>query len=114
MAGADGRPRQGVDADQVRRARDARGRCSECKRRPISAVRRRVAVEERWNGSRLRLCRIASRRLYRVLGAEHIRHRRTAAPEVPLRRLLSLDYVLDHPLRPPSPSHGLTDRISIR
>ena len=55
-----------------------------------------AAVEEPWNGSALRLCRIAGRRLYRTLGAEHVRHRREASPEVILRRLLSLDYVLDH------------------
>ena len=57
---------------------------------------RKYAVEP-WKGSRLRLCRIAARRIYRVLGAEHVRHRRTAAPEVLLRRLLSLDYLLEHP-----------------
>ncbi len=44
-----------------------------------------------------RVCRIFSRRLYRALGAEDIRHRRIASPEVLLRRLLSLDYVLEHP-----------------
>ena len=43
-----------------------------------------------------RVCRIFSRRIYRALGAEDIRHRRIAAPEVLLRRLLSLDYVLEH------------------
>ena len=58
---------------------------------------RRHAVEQPWNGSRLRICRIAARRIYRTLGAEHIRHRRPAAPEVVLRRLLSLDYLLEHP-----------------
>ena len=58
---------------------------------------RKHAVEEPWNGSRLRICRIAARRIYRTLGAEHVRHRRPAAPEVVLRRLLSLDYVLEHP-----------------
>ena len=58
---------------------------------------RKHAVEQPWNGSRLRLCRIAARRLYRVLGIEHIPHRRAAAPEVVLRRLLSLDYLLEHP-----------------
>lgn len=55
-----------------------------------------TAVEEPWNGSKLRLCRIVARPLYRALGAEHIRHRREASPAVALRRLLSLDYVLDH------------------
>ena len=38
-----------------------------------------------------------TRRIYRTLGAEHVRHRRPAAPDVVLRRLLSLDYVLEHP-----------------
>ena len=32
-----------------------------------------------------------------MLGVEHVRHRRPAAPEVVLRRLLSLDYLLEHP-----------------
>ena len=58
---------------------------------------RRHADEQPWNGSRLRVCRITARRIYRVLGAEHLRHRRPAAPAVVLRRLLSLDYVLEHP-----------------
>ena len=44
-----------------------------------------------------RVCRIFSRRLYRSLGAEDIRHRRIASPTVLMRRLLSLDYVLEHP-----------------
>ena len=56
----------------------------------------KAAIEEPWNGTGLRLCRIASRPLYEALGAEHVRHRREATPEVTLRRLLSLDYVLDH------------------
>ncbi len=58
---------------------------------------RKHAVEQPWNGSRLRSCRIAARRIYRALGAEHVRHRRPAAPEAALLRLLSLDYVLEHP-----------------
>ena len=44
-----------------------------------------------------RVCRIFSRRLYRALVAEDIRHRRVASPTVLMRRLLSLDYVLEHP-----------------
>ena len=43
-----------------------------------------------------RVCRIYARSLYRALGAEHIRHRRTASPGVLMRRLLSLDYVIEH------------------
>ena len=44
-----------------------------------------------------RVCRIFSRRLYRALGAQDIRHRRIASPTVLMRHLLSLDYVLEHP-----------------
>ena len=44
-----------------------------------------------------RVCRIFSWRLYRALDAEDIRHRRIASPTVLMRRLLSLDYVLEHP-----------------
>ena len=43
-----------------------------------------------------RVCRIYSRRVYRALGAEHVRHRRDASNEVLMRRLLSLDYVIEH------------------
>lgn len=45
---------------------------------------------------RSRLCRIWSREAYRELGAEHIRNRRRAESALLLRRLLSLDHVLDH------------------
>ena len=44
-----------------------------------------------------RVCRITSRRIYRALGAEDIRHRKDASTEILWRRLLSLDYVLEHP-----------------
>lgn len=54
------------------------------------------AVEELWNGTGARVCRIASRRLYEALGAEDVRHRKGAQRGVMLRRLLSLDYVLEH------------------
>ena len=47
--------------------------------------------------ARGRLTARLGRLIYRALGAEHVRHRRPAAPEVVLRRLLSLDYVLEHP-----------------
>ncbi len=61
-------------------------------------VGRRAPVERPWHG-RTRLCIVAPRSLYRALGAEHVRHRREASPAVVLRRLLSLDYVLEHPAR---------------
>ena len=43
------------------------------------------------------VCRISSKRIYRALGVENIRHRRLGFTNVMLRRLLSLDYVLEHP-----------------
>ncbi len=55
----------------------------------------RSAAEDAWNGSYVRLCRLASRELYRAVAAEHVRHRRAASPPVVLRRLLSLDYVIE-------------------
>ena len=69
-------------------------------RRGVHAlINRGVAAEETVPGIRGigRVCRIFSRRIYRALGAEHIRHRRGASTEVLMRRLLSLDYVLEHP-----------------
>ena len=59
-----------------------------------------AAVEEVWNGSGLRLCRIAARPLYGALGAEHVRHWRGAQRGVLRRRLLSLDYVFEHTAEP--------------
>ena len=55
---------------------------------------RRPAAEETVGG--LKVCRICARGIYRALGAEDIRHRRTASTEVLMRRLLSLDYVIGH------------------
>ena len=55
---------------------------------------RLVAGEETRDG-RL-VCRIFGREIYSALGAPHIRHRRDGAAEVMRRRLLSLDYVLEH------------------
>ena len=65
---------------------------------------RRLAVEETLHGRRV--CRIYARRVYRALGAEHIRHRRAASTEVLMRRLLSLDYVIDHAGLPWLPTEG--------
>ena len=64
----------------------------------LALIRQGVAAEETVPGVRGigRVCRIYARALYGALGAEHIRHRRTASPEVLLRRLLSLDYVIEH------------------
>ena len=62
-------------------------------------VGRRSPIERVWRGS-MRLCIVAPRSLYRALGAEHVRHRREASEAVVVRRLLSLDYVLDHLTEP--------------
>ena len=61
---------------------------------------RKFAVEQPWIGSRLRLYRIASRPIYGysawstfgIAGPPHL-----AAPEVVLRRLVLLDFLLEHP-----------------
>ena len=42
-------------------------------------------------------CRITSHAIYRALGVKNIRHRRKASKPVVMRRLLSLDFVLEHP-----------------
>ena len=55
---------------------------------------RRLAADETLEGRKV--CRICGRGIYRALGAEDIRHRRIASTEVLMRRLLSLDYVLEH------------------
>ncbi len=55
---------------------------------------------------RSRLCRIWSREVYRALEVEHIRHRRPAAGAALVRRLLSLDYVVDHLDMPWLPTEG--------
>ena len=62
-------------------------------------IERRQAVETdlvAFNGGG-KTCRISSNAIYRALGVEDIRHRRTASKPVVMRRLLSLDFVLEHP-----------------
>ena len=62
-------------------------------------IDRKAAVESEWpvfNGGG-KSCRISSKPIYRVLGVENIRHRREASATVVMRRLLSLDFVLEHP-----------------
>ena len=44
-----------------------------------------------------RACWIFDKRIYRALGIQDIKHRRMGTFEVTMRRLLSLDYVLEHP-----------------
>ena len=62
-------------------------------------IDRKQAVEIEWpimNGG-AKTCRISSKAIYRALGVENIRHRRQASNPVVMRRLLSLDFVLEHP-----------------
>ena len=62
-------------------------------------VERRAAVESEWpvvNGGG-KSCRISSKLIYRALGIENIRHRRKTTVSVLRRRLLSFDFVLEHP-----------------
>ena len=62
-------------------------------------VERRAAVENKtfmFSGG-ARPCRISSNAIYQALGVENIRHRRTASKPVLMRRLLSLEFVLQHP-----------------
>ena len=62
-------------------------------------IERKTAVEGEWpivNGGG-KTCRISSNAIYRTLGVENIRHRRKASKPVVMRRLLSLDFVLEHP-----------------
>ena len=49
-----------------------------------------------FNG-RSKICLISGKRIYRALGAEIIPHRRRGSTNVVMRRLLSLDFVLEHP-----------------
>ncbi len=44
-----------------------------------------------------RACRIFDKRIYRALGIQDVKHRREATFDLTLRRLLSFDYVLEHP-----------------
>ena len=59
-----------------------------------------------------KVCRIFNRRIYRALGAEGIRHRRVASSEILFRRLLSLDYVIEHPGCRPRRSRSGPSRLS--
>ena len=55
---------------------------------PIPVIRRM---------DRTQACRITYKGIYRELGVPNVRHRRFADPAAYLRRLLSLDYVIEHP-----------------
>ena len=80
-------------------------------RRAVHAlIAQGVAVEENPPGIAGigRVCRIHARGIYRALGAGDIRRRRITSTEVLMRRLLSLDYVLEHPRLPWMPTEQET------
>ncbi len=57
-----------------------------------------------------RICRIHGRGIYKALGLGDRRRRRITSPEVVMRRLLGLDYVLEHPRLPWLPTEA--DRVA--
>jgi len=65
---------------------------------------RRLLAEETVGG--LKVCRVCARGVYRALGAEDVRFRRTTSTEVVVRRLLSFDYVIEHPDLPWLPTES--------
>ena len=71
-------------------------------------IEQRAAVETdviAFNGGG-KTCRISGKGIYRALGVENIRHRRKANRSVVIRRLLSLDFILEHPGLPWLPTEG--------
>ncbi len=62
-----------------------------------AGVARETRLPDRRGYRPTSICHVRARPLYRTLGIEDNRHRRSASPEVIIRRLLSLDYVLEHP-----------------
>ena len=61
-----------------------------------SLIKQKLVVEKPVKGLGL-LCRVTNKNIYRLLGEEDSRHRRLVEERYLSRRLLSLDYVLDHP-----------------
>ena len=59
---------------------------------------RRLLAEEMVGG--LKFCRVCARGVYRALVAEDVRFRRITSTVVVVRRLLSFDYVIEHPSLP--------------
>lgn len=72
---------------------------SQAKRFVRSLLDHKLAVLEPIDGlpTTTQPCRITHKSIYRALEIPNVRHRRTASASVLFRRLLSLDYVLDHP-----------------
>ena len=82
------------------------------RRAVLALVAQGAAVEERPPGidGIGRICRIHGRAIYKALGAGDRRRRRITSREVLMRRLLALDYVLEHPHLPWLPTE--TEKVS--
>ena len=78
------------------------------RRAVLSLLKQGVAAEENPPGivGIGRVCRIHGREIYGALGAGYHRRRRITSPEVLMRRLLSLDNVLEHPGLPWQPTEA--------
>ena len=61
-----------------------------------AGIAREEPMPDRRGGRPTGICHVHGRSLYRALGIENNRHRRRSSPELTMRRLLSLDYVLEH------------------
>ena len=81
-------------------------RCAPPRPRPDRARRGHRRDRARRSGHRPRVPDLSAGVIYRALGAEDIRHRRAASEAVLMRRLLSLDYVLEHPGLPWLPTES--------
>ena len=68
-------------------------------------VDKKVLVEMPVDGLGL-LCRVTNKGVYRAVGAADSRHRRLTGWPYMYRRLLSLDYVIDHPALPWLPTEN--------
>lgn len=64
-----------------------------------SAAREHPLSPDRGRASE-HLCHVTARPIYRALDIEHVRHRRAGSAGLLFRRLLSLDYIIDHPHLP--------------
>ena len=62
-----------------------------------SGIARETRLPDRRAYRPTNICHVRARALYRTLGIENDPHRRSASPELTVRRLLSPDYVLEHP-----------------
>ena len=90
----------------TRRQHRAFAHCSEASSRRLVArlldagIARDVPLSPARGGASEYGCQLTSRRLYRALGLENIRHRRHGSPGILYRRLLHLDHVIDNPSLP--------------